>query len=75
MEDVSAVSATVRDIMTARVIAVRADARFKKMAAVPRSSRISALPVVDGEMTVIGVSDADLLAKPGRPGRPAGSAS
>jgi CBS domain-containing protein len=49
--------------MTARVIAVRADARFKEMAAMLCSSRISAFPVVDHENRVIGVvSEADLLA-------------
>jgi CBS domain-containing protein len=56
-------SATVRDIMTARVVAVREDARFKEMAAMLCSSRISAFPVVDHEGRVIGVvSEADLLA-------------
>jgi CBS domain-containing protein len=51
--------------MTARVIAVRADARFKEMAATLCSSRISAFPVVDSDNTVIGVvSEADLLANP-----------
>jgi CBS domain-containing protein len=58
------VSATVRDIMTARVVAVREDARFKEMAAILRSSRISAFPVIDHAGQVIGVvSEADLLAK------------
>jgi CBS domain-containing protein len=57
-------SATVRDVMTARVIAVRKNASFKEMAAMLRSSRISAFPVVDEAGRVIGVvSEADLLVK------------
>jgi len=35
-------SATVRDILTARVVAVREDARLREMAAMLRASRISA---------------------------------
>jgi CBS domain-containing protein len=50
--------------MTARVIAVRRDASFKEMAAMLRSSRISAFPVVEDGGRVIGVvSEADLLVK------------
>jgi CBS domain-containing protein len=57
-------SATVRDVMTTRVIAVHKDASFKEMAAMLRSSRISAFPVVDEAGRVIGVvSEADLLVK------------
>ncbi len=57
-------SATVRDVMTARVVAVRRDATFKDMAAMLRRSRISAFPVVDDARRVIGVvSEADLLVK------------
>jgi CBS domain-containing protein len=57
-------SATVRDVMTTRVVAVRRDASFKEMAAMLRSSRISAFPVVDDARRVIGVvSEADLLVK------------
>ncbi len=57
-------SATVRDVMTPRVIAVRKDASFKQMAAMLRSSRISAFPVIDDAGRVIGVvSEADLLVK------------
>jgi CBS domain-containing protein len=57
-------NATVRDVMTTRVIAVRKDASFKEMAAMLRSSRISAFPVVDDANRVIGVvSEADLLVK------------
>jgi CBS domain-containing protein len=57
-------SATVRDVMTTRVVAVRRDASFKEMAAMLRSSRISAFPVVDDASRVIGVvSEGDLLVK------------
>ena len=57
-------SATVRDVMTTRVVAVRRDASFKEMAAMLRSSRISAFPVVDDARRVIGVvSEGDLLVK------------
>lgn len=57
-------SATVRDVMTTRVVSVRKDASFKEMAAMLRSSRISAFPVIDDAGRVIGVvSEADLLVK------------
>jgi CBS-domain-containing membrane protein len=57
-------SAAVRDVMTTRVVAVRRDASFKEMAAMLRSSRISAFPVVDDARRVIGVVSAgDLLVK------------
>ena len=57
-------SATVRDVMTTRVVAVRRDASFKEMAAMLRSSRISAFPVLDDARRVIGVvSEGDLLVK------------
>lgn len=56
--------ATVRDVMTTRVVAVRKDASFKDMAAMLRTTRISAFPVVDDARRVIGVvSEADLLVK------------
>ncbi|MGO8960107.1 MAG: CBS domain-containing protein [Streptosporangiaceae bacterium] len=55
---------TVRDVMTTRVISVRKDASFRDMAAMLRSSRISAFPVIDDTDRVIGVvSEADLLVK------------
>lgn len=55
---------TVRDIMTARVVAVHENAQYKEMAAVLCWSRISALPVLDGQGKVVGVvSEADMLAK------------
>lgn len=56
--------ATVRDVMTTRVVAVRKNASFKEMAAMLRSSRISAFPVLDDAGRVVGVvSEADLLVK------------
>jgi CBS domain-containing protein len=55
---------TVKDVMTAEVVAVRQDTTFKELAAVLRRYRVSALPVVDDAGRVIGVvSEADLLAK------------
>jgi CBS domain-containing protein len=57
-------SAMVKDVMTAEVVAVRRETTFKEMAAVLRRHRVSALPVVDDAGRVIGVvSEADLLAK------------
>lgn len=50
--------------MTTRVVSVRKDASFKDMAAMLRTTRISAFPVLDDASTVIGVvSEADLLVK------------
>jgi CBS-domain-containing membrane protein len=58
------VNATVRDIMTRRVVSVREDASFKEMADMLRRTRISAFPVIDSANRVIGlVSAADLLVK------------
>jgi len=57
-------NATVKDVMTAEVVAVRRDTSFKQMAATLRQYRVSALPVVDDAGRVVGVvSEADLLAK------------
>jgi CBS domain-containing protein len=57
-------SATVKDIMTTNVIAVRRDTSFKDMASLLSTSRISALPVLDEAEHVIGVvSEADMLIK------------
>jgi CBS-domain-containing membrane protein len=57
-------TATVADVMTTRVVSVRRDASVKEMAAMLRSSRISAFPVIDDAGRVIGVvSEADLLVK------------
>jgi CBS domain-containing protein len=70
--------ATVKDVMTSRVVAVRKDAPFKEIATLLTRYRVSAFPVLDEDGTVIGVvSEADLLCKEaliaamgGRPGRP-----
>jgi CBS domain-containing protein len=57
-------NATVKDVMTAEVVAVRSETTFKEMAAALRRYRVSALPVVDDAGRVLGVvSEADLLAK------------
>jgi len=57
-------SATVKDVMTTRVVSVRKDASFKDMAAMLRRTRISAFPVIDDTGRVIGVvSEADMLVK------------
>jgi len=57
-------NATVKDVMTAEVVAVKRETTFKEMAAVLRRYRVSALPVVDDTGRVVGVvSEADLLAK------------
>jgi CBS-domain-containing membrane protein len=57
-------NATVKDVMSTRVVAVKRSASFKEMAASLRQHRVSAFPVVDDDGKVIGVvSEADLLAK------------
>ena len=57
-------SATVKDVMTADVVAVHGDTSFKEMASLLSTSRISALPVLDEAEQVIGVvSEADMLIK------------
>jgi CBS domain-containing protein len=57
-------NATVKDVMTTEVVAVKRETTFKEMAAVLRRYRVSALPVVDDAGRVLGVvSEADLLAK------------
>ncbi len=70
--------ATVKDVMTSRVVAVRKNAPFKDIATLLTRYRVSAFPVLDDDGKVIGVvSEADLLCKEaliaamgGRPGRP-----
>lgn len=65
--------ATVRDVMTARVVAVREDADYKEIVETLRRFRVSACPVVDNGGHVIGVvSEADLLCKLADPELPAG---
>jgi CBS domain-containing protein len=57
-------NATVRDVMTTHVVAVRKNATYKEMAAKLREFRVSAFPVLDDGNKVIGVvSEADLLTK------------
>ena len=57
-------SATVKDVMTTRVAAVRKNAPFKDIAASLTRCRVSAFPVLDDDGKVIGVvSEADLLCK------------
>ena len=64
LKGVVAMSATVNDVMTADVVAVRSDTSFKDMARLLSTSRISALPVLDAAERAIGlVSEADLLIK------------
>src|SRR5450756_556279 len=59
-----AMNATVKDVMTTHVVAVRMNAPFKDMAARLREQRVSAFPVLDDDNKVVGVvSEADLLAK------------
>ncbi len=57
-------SATVRDVMTTGVIAVRGDTSFKEMAALLGTARVSGFPVTDRAGKVIGVvSETDMLIK------------
>jgi predicted transcriptional regulator len=57
-------NATVKNVMTTEVVAVRRDTTFKELAATLRQHRVSAFPVVDDAGRVIGlVSEADMLAK------------
>jgi CBS domain-containing protein len=54
----------VRDVMTARVVAVKKSTSFKEMIALMRRFRVSAFPVIDDAGRVIGVvSQADMLNK------------
>ena len=64
---------TVKDVMTAHVIAVRKGASFKEMTERLREHRISAFPVIDDDGKVIGVvSEADLLTKEALDSEPEG---
>jgi CBS domain-containing protein len=66
-------NAKVKDVMTDQVVAVRRDASFKEMAARLRQYRVSAFPVIDENLRVVGVvSEADLLAKEALAGDQAG---
>ena len=56
--------ARAKDVMTTHVVAVRSDASYREMANALRTNRVSGLPVVDVEGTVVGVvSQTDLLTK------------
>jgi CBS domain-containing protein len=67
-------NATVRDVMNARVIALKRTADFKEIISVMRQHRVSACPVVNDAGQVIGlVSEADLLFKEADPGTQCGS--
>jgi CBS domain-containing protein len=58
------VNATVKDVMSTHVIAVRDIATFKEIATTLHEQRVSAFPVIDEDNKVTGVvSEADLLAK------------
>jgi CBS-domain-containing membrane protein len=57
-------NATVKDVMSTHVIAVRQAAGYKEMAAMLHDQRVSAFPVIDDDNKVIGVvSESDLLTK------------
>ena len=67
-------NATVKNVMTTQVVAVRRVATFKEMAATLRQYRVSAFPVIDDDGRVIGVvSEADMLAKEALNGDPGGT--
>ncbi len=48
---------TVKDVMTTQIVAVGAAASFKEMVVKMRGSRVSALPVIDGEGRPAGLID------------------
>ena len=57
--------------MTTHVVAVRPGASYREMATMLRAHRVSGLPVVDAEGTVMGVvSETDLLTRRDMDGRP-----
>jgi CBS domain-containing protein len=66
-------SATVADVMTTSVIAVKLSAEYKEICSVLRQYRVSACPVINDAGKVVGVvSEADLLFKVADPMPPAG---
>ena len=67
-------TATVKDVMTHNVVAVRKCAGYKEIIAAMRRSHVSALPVLDDHGRVAGVvSEADLLLKVAYEDRPSRS--
>ena len=65
--------ATVGDVMSTRVIAVKRSADYKEICGVLRQYRVSACPVINDAGKVVGVvSEADLLYKVADPNPPAG---
>jgi CBS domain-containing protein len=66
-------NATVGDVMTTRVIAVKRSADYKEICSVLRQYRVSACPVITDAGKVVGVvSEADLLYKVADPNPPSG---
>ncbi len=66
-------NATVRDVMSTRVIAVKRSADYKEICSVLRQYRVSACPVISDAGKVVGVvSEADLLYKVADPNPPSG---
>src|SRR5271166_1877270 len=66
-------NATVGDVMTTRVIAVKRSADYKEICWVLRQYRVSACPVINDDGNVVGVvSEADLLYKVADPSPPSG---
>jgi CBS domain-containing protein len=66
-------SATVADVMSTSVIAVKRSADFKEICAVLHRYRVSACPVINDARQVVGVvSEADLLHKVADPNLPSG---
>src|SRR5215469_15876627 len=66
-------SATVKDVMTTSVVAVKRNADFKQIVSVLRRFRVSACPVINDAGHVVGVvSEADLLYKEAHSRMPAG---
>lgn len=66
-------TATVGEVMTTSVVALREGADYKEIVSVLHRHRVSACPVIDDDDRVIGlVSEADLLSKLTDPGFPPG---
>jgi len=66
-------NATVADVMTTRVVAVKRSADYKEICSALRQHRVSACPVINDAGNVVGVvSEADLLYKVADPRPPSG---